>query len=166
MTDRLLSENDRKEALSRVYVRAVAARLGYVIVERDFDRDGVDIEIKAGGSMMPALALQLKATADLGALRDRHYAFRLRRRNYDLLRAESQTPRLLVVLALPRREADWMSIDEEGLLLRCQAYWLNLGGSPLSADASSITVHLPEENLFTADAARRLIQASREGVMP
>ena len=166
MTDALLSPEDRKEALSRVYVQAVAARTGYVIVSRDFDRDGIDVEIKAGGRMLPSLALQLKATSGFGSARNGYLAFPLRRRNYDLLRAESQTPRLLVVLGLPEQEADWMSIDEKGLLLRCRAYWLNLEGRPETDNRSSITVNLPEENLFTANALRSLMQASREGAMP
>lgn len=166
MTDALLSPEDRKEAISRVYVQAVAARMGYVIVNRDFDRDGIDIEIKAGGRMLPSLALQLKATSGLGRPTNGSLAFPLRRRNYDLLRVETQTPRLLVVVGLPEQEVDWMSIDEEGLLLRCRAYWLNLEGRPESGNRNSITVNLPEENLFTADALRSLMQASREGAMP
>ena len=166
MTDALLSLEDRQEALSRIYAQAVAARAGYVVVERDFDRDGVDIEIKAGGRMMPGLALQLKATTRLVRPKDGYLAFPLKIRNYDLLRIEAQTPRLLVVLSLPERESDWMTIDEEGLLLRCCAYWLNLEGSPESGNTTSVTVYLPEENLLTPDALCALMQASREGTTP
>ena len=67
MTDRLLGTADRKEALSRVYTRAVAAAAGYAVGECDFDRDGVDLRIHAGGEMRPALDLQLKATVRLAA---------------------------------------------------------------------------------------------------
>ena len=92
--------------------------------------------------------------------------FPLPLRNYDLLRVEAQTPRLLVVLNLPERETDWITIDEEGLLLRCRAYWLNLEGKPESGNTDSVTVYLPEENQLTVDALRALMQASREGAMP
>jgi hypothetical protein len=47
MADHLLAPNDREEALSRAYVAAVAAGAGYALAPMDFDRDGVDLEIKA-----------------------------------------------------------------------------------------------------------------------
>ena len=67
MNDALLTSQDREEALSRVYARAVAGA-GYVTSDCEFDRDGVDLSIHAGGAMRPALDLQLKATTgpDLG----------------------------------------------------------------------------------------------------
>lgn len=65
MTDNLLTGTDREEALSRAYVQAVAAGAGYVVATMDFDRDGVDVEIKAGGAMRPSIGLQLKATTNL-----------------------------------------------------------------------------------------------------
>ena len=102
VTDILLAAPDREEALSRVYARAVAAIAGYVTAGTDFDRDGVDLRIQSGGAMRPALDLQLKATINLRASPDGHYRFPPNRRNYDLLRMETQTPRLLVVLDLPR----------------------------------------------------------------
>jgi hypothetical protein len=49
MTDHLLTGADREEALSRAYVQAVAAGAGYIVATMDFDRDGIDVEIKTGG---------------------------------------------------------------------------------------------------------------------
>ena len=65
MNDALLTIQDREEALSRVYARAVAAGAGYATAECDFDRDGVDLRIHAGGAMRPAVDLPLKATTNL-----------------------------------------------------------------------------------------------------
>ena len=42
-----------------IYFQAAGA--GYVVAMMDFDRDGVDVEIKAGGAMRPSIGLQLKA---------------------------------------------------------------------------------------------------------
>ena len=58
----------------------------------DFDRDGVDVEIKAGGAMRPSIGLQLKATINLGDAKDGLFHFPLKRRNYDLLRLPSLIP--------------------------------------------------------------------------
>ena len=59
MTDALMTDADQKEALSRVYVEAVASRAGYLTSNYDLDRDGIDLQIHAGGGMGPALDLQL-----------------------------------------------------------------------------------------------------------
>ena len=118
MTDAILSGPDQKEALSLVYARAVAARAGYTTASSDFDRDGVDLRIEAGGAMRPALELQLKATVNLGTPKNGHMHFALKRRNYDLLTVETQTPRLLMVLDLPVDENQWVTIHPNSLVLK------------------------------------------------
>ncbi len=163
MTDALLTKADREEALSLAYARAVAAQAGYTTAERDFDRDGVDLTIHAGGLIHPAIDLQLKATVNLGKPGKQGFSFPLRRRNYDLLREATQIPRLLLVLGLPREEDCWLTVTAEQLVLRRAAYWLNLRGMGEPAGETSVTVYLPEENLFDVNALRNLMDQSREG---
>ena len=163
MTSALLSVPDQEEALSRAYAQAVAARAGYVTAVYDLDRDGVDLRIQAGGAMRPALELQLKATINLGQLHDGHFRFPLNRRNYDLLRGQTQTPRLLVVLDLPRDHREWMTITVDELVLRRCAYWLNLKGFEATENRRSVTVRIPSGNLFDVDGLRALMEQSREG---
>ena len=165
MTDMLLTVPDREEALSRVYARAVAAIAGYVTADTDFDRDGVDLRIQSGGAMRPALDLQLKATINLRASPDGHYRFPLNRRNYDLLRMDTQTPRLLVVLHLPRNEERWVTITAEELVMRRRAFWLSLSGRGATDNQSSVTVRIPMENVFDVDNLRTLMDQSRRGAI-
>ena len=101
MMDTLLSGADRKEALSRVYVKALAARAGYATSVPEPDRDSVDLRIHGGGLLRPALDLQLKATTNIAEPRDGLLPFRLSIKNYRDLSEDTQTPRLLVVLELP-----------------------------------------------------------------
>ena len=110
MSDKLLADTDSEEALSRAYIQAIAAGAGYVVATMDFDRDGVDVEIKAGGAMRPALDLQLKATINLGATNNGVFRFPLKVRNYNLLRISTQVPRLLVVLDLPKNPDEWLRV--------------------------------------------------------
>lgn len=161
--DVLLTEADRKEALSRVYAHAVAARAGYLTAVYDHDRDGVDLRIQAGGEMRPAIELQLKATVNLAATDDGYFRFPLKRRNYDLLRIETQTPRLLVVLDLPRDESRWMTITADELVLRRRAYWLNLKGMDKTTNRISVTVRIPEQNVFNPESLQALMVQSPEG---
>ena len=163
MTDRLLTSADQKASLSVVYAKAVAARAGYVTSVPDLDRDGVDLRIEAGGAMRPALDLQLKATARPAGTTGGSLSFALKRRNYDLLRVNTQTPRILVVLMLPSNRNRWMTITREELVLRRSAYWLSLRGGEETMNRSSLTVRLPVANLFDVDGLRRLMEQSRKG---
>ena len=163
MTSALLEVAGQEEALSRAYAQAVAARAGYVTAVYDFDRDGVDLRIQAGGAMRPALELQLKATINLGPPHEGHFRFPLNRRNYDLLRGQTQTPRLLVVLDLPSDQREWMTITVDELVLRRCAYWLNLKGFEATENRRSVTVRIPSGNLFDVDGLRALMEQSREG---
>ena len=163
MTDSLLTTADQGEALSCIYVRAVAVRAGYTISVPTPDRDSVDLQIQAGGAMRPALDLQLKATVNLKRRDDGHVRFPLNRRNYDLLRVETQVPRLLVVLDLPKDEDRWMTVTADELVLRHRAYWLNLQGREETSNKVSVTVAIPEGNLFNVESLRRLMEQSRGG---
>ena len=165
MSDALLGSQDREEALSRVYARAVAAVAGYLTAEPDFDRDGVDLRIHAGGAMRPALDLQLKATVNLRVSADGDLRFPLPRRNYDLLRLETQTPRLLVVLDLPSDPSRWVTIADNKLVLRHRAYWLNLRGYEATDNASSVTVRITRQNLSNVENLRTLMEQSRGGII-
>ena len=145
------------------YALAIAASAGYTTSERDLDRDGVDLSIQAGGAMRPALDLQLKATINLGDPREGVFQFPLRIRNYDLLRIPTQTPRLLVVLDLPRNQGQWMTVTRNELILRHRAYWTSLSGLEETQNAESISVSIPEQNLFDATSLHTLMEQSRSG---
>ena len=164
MTDALLTTQDREECLSKAYAHTVAARAGYTTAVYEHDRDGVDIRIQAGGSMRPAIDLQLKATINLGETDDDGcFHFPLKRVNYDKLIIATQTPRLLVVLDLPREETEWMTITADELVLRRRAYWLNLLGSTETENQWSVTVRIPELNVFDVESLRALMEQSRGG---
>ena len=164
MTDVLLTSSDQEEALSHVYACAVATRAGYTTSSCNLDRDGVDLRIHAGGAMRPALDLQLKATVNMmGNPADGYVRFPLKRRNYDLLRMETQTPRLLMVLDLPKDEDLWLTITEDALVLRHRAYWLNLRGFEETTNKYSVTVRIPQQNLFTVESLCALMDQSRGG---
>ena len=163
MNDSLLSIPDQKEALSRAYAHAVAARAGYITAVYAEDRDGVDLRIQAGGDQRPALDLQLKATVNLVKSRNGNFLFPLKRRNYDLLRIATQTPRLLVVLDLPQDKREWMTITKDDLVLRHRAYWLSLREYEKKDNLSTVTVQIPEKNLFDVNNLRELMNQSRGG---
>lgn len=128
------------------------------------DRDSVDLRIQASGPRRPALDLQLKATSALDEPQAGFVRFRLTAKNYRDLRVETQTPRLLVVFELPTDESRWMTVTGEELVLRRRAYWLSLQQGPAEdAEQQTVTVSIPERNLFDVEGLRELIERSRKG---
>ena len=79
------------------------------------------------------------------------------------MRIETQTPRLLFVLDLPEEEDQWLTITEDELVLRRQAFWLNLRGSEATENQTSVTVSIPRENVFDINSLRVLMDQSRGG---
>ena len=164
MTATLLTGPDQKEGLSLAYVKALAARAGFSTAVPEPDRDSVDVRIMAGGPRRPALDLQLKATAELAETQDGFRRFRLGIKNYDDLRVETQTPRLLVVLDLPQDEAQWMTVTTEELVLRRRAYWMSLQqGHEEVVRQETVTVRIPEGNVFDVPTLQTLMERSRSG---
>lgn len=165
MSDTLMAMTDREEALSRAYISAVTAVAGYVTALQDFDRDGVDVQIRAGGDMRPSLDIQLKATINLGVAADGVFRFPLKRRNYDLLRELTIIPRILVVLDLPKDEADWVSVGADQLIMRRCAYWASLAGLKETENTDSVTISIKSNNRFDVDALRALMERARSGAV-
>jgi hypothetical protein len=163
LSDELLTPQDIEEALSRAFVQAIAARAGYTISYSDFDRDGIDIEIKAGGLFRPRIDAQLKATVNLGDSNNGVFKYALNRRNYDLLRAATQSPRILIVLALPKDPQRWLTLTTEELILRRCAYWCSLKGAPESSNKASVTVDVRDTNVFGIESLKALMEQSRRG---
>ena len=162
--NKMLTSADRKERLSLVYVKALAARAGFTISERDLDRDSIDVSIHGGEPQHPSLDLQLKATTKLGPEGNGCRSFpSLSIKNYNDLRCPTQTPRLLVVLELPQEEFHWMMVTPEELTLRRRAYWLSLQGEREVPNKETVTVHIPEDNRLDVEALQTLMERSRNG---
>ena len=163
LDDRVLSRADREEMLSRAYVRAVAGYAGYALSKWDLDRDGVDLTVHAKGEMSSQVALQLKATVNLGVVgADGCYRYDLEMKDYVRLIMPSQVPRYLVVLALPRDEAEWLEVSVDQLVLRRSAYFVSLVGLPERENTSTVRVRIPGRNLFDVGNLRVLLEESRK----
>ena len=164
MTGTLLTGPDQMEQLSLVYIRALAARAGFVTSKPELDRASVDLQVQDGGPNRPAINLQVKATTNLGEPRNGHLSFRLSIKNYNDLREHTQTPRLLVVFEMPANQSKWMTVTSDELILRRRAYWLSLQGrdnKPIPQQA--IMVRIPAANVFDVAALKRLMEESRLG---
>jgi hypothetical protein len=165
----LLTKNHRQEALARAYIQAIASRAGMNSSLRSFDY-GIDVTLhdiwrrgrryhESGYKIDIQAKSTIAATLTVTAVQ-----YDLEIKNYDDLRlAPAGSPRLLVVLVLPDKEAEWTTQTEEQLVIHRAAYWLSLVGRGPVSNSRMFRVVMPRENLFTVDALRGLIQRLRKG---
>jgi hypothetical protein len=165
----LLTRSHRQEALSKAYVRAVAAHAGLAVSEPESDY-GIDMSLRAitlrgkrRRDLGPQLDLQLKSTTR-AAVGDAHLSYDLEVVNYDDLREpEVQAARILVVLVMPNDEGQWLSQSHEELALRHCAYWLSLKGYPPTQSTTTVRVSIPLANVFSVAALQKIMERLRKG---
>jgi hypothetical protein len=165
----MLPQNQRQEALSRAYVRAVAAKAGVICVETVQDL-GIDLFLRAverhGSSYRdtgPQIDVQLKSTTRAD-VREAEIAYDLEVRAYELLRMNVPgCPRLLVVLVLPDDVAQWLSQSPDELILRRCAYWLSLRGAGPTPNQTTIRLAIPPANVFSVEAVQEMMKTLKAG---
>ena len=76
---------------------------------------------------------------------------------------QTQTPRLLVVLDMPAEEEEWFSQTADALILRRCAYWLALKECEPVENRHTVTVRIPQCNVFDLSGLQFLMEQSRKG---
>ena len=157
-----MTPNLRMEQHSFTYVKAIAAQAGYKVNRPDNDTDSVDGVLMSDLGRRPRIDFQAKATSQ-DVLSDGTLRFALPVHNYNNLRAETLTPRILVVLLMPQEETNWLIQSEEELCLRYCAYWLSLEGEPETSNTFSVTVQIPTANVFSVNQLNHLMDRVNRG---
>ena len=165
-----MTENDQKEAISRAYVKAVAAAAGFATYQPSVDDDSIDLGIAAsstsGCAKRPRLEMQLKCTASVPP-EEPTLSFPIKKKNYDDLRpSEVAIPRILLVMLVPDNLADWLNHTERELAIRRCTYWLSLRDMPETMNEKSVTVAIPRTNVFSVDGLRSMMNRIDQGGLP
>lgn len=165
----MLPTNQLMEALSRAYVRTIAARAG-VICDDVLQDYGVDLFIRefapVGKRYLDVgrqIDLQLKSTTR-AALNDKSVLYDLDVPAYNLLRQLSPVPRLLILVVLPEDPLLYLEQSEEQLLLRGCAYWLSLRGAQATDNERTIRLPVPRTNLFSVAGIEQMLVRLRGGL--
>ena len=154
--------NALKERFSLAHIYAVATSAGYLVDEVRVDRDSVDGVLKGDFGRRPRIDFQAKATArDL--VRNDHIAFPLPIKNYDELRADTLTPRLLVVVLLPDDQSQWLDQSSEATCMRYCGYWLSLANLPPLPNTTTRTVQIPLTQVFDRRQLTELMAKAEAG---
>ncbi|MCY3932746.1 MAG: DUF4365 domain-containing protein [Acidobacteria bacterium] len=141
MIEAILSDHNRKAAMSHAYVSALAAEAGLSLQPGpDPDIDSVDATIRSGSPERDVIDLQLKATAAPEVKSDGLH-FRLKQKNYNDMVMPRAVPLLLVVLELPSNESEWMDCTPERLIIKKCGWWLSLAGrEPVDSDSRTVVI--------------------------
>jgi Domain of unknown function (DUF4365) len=161
---KVLGINDIKEELSHAYIHAIASVAGYSFERIKVDRDSVDVVISARGKLdpgsiihSPKIDVQLKASSTIDPS-GVGFTFVLSKKNYDDLRiSDTMCPRILIVLALPQDQAEWLSITREQLVAKRGAFWFTLKGMPSTDNETSNTITIPTSNHFDTNCLRNMM---------
>ncbi len=169
----MLTDEHRKEDLSRAYVQAIAARAGINIAlntrNHDYGIDGafhqiVIVQNKRFESGI-SLDFQLKASTR-HTKKEHHIHYELDAKTYGQLVNRANRPRatpsILLLLCLPEKFEDQFCMSEEELILRNCCYWTSLFEKPVD-NVHSITIPIQRSNLFTPESLNNLLNQIERG---
>lgn len=162
-----------KEALSCAFMTALAAKARVLLnIGETFDYgiDGYLREVQRfhnGRHMANGLALdfQLKATAswenDPG---DEHIAYDLEVKAYNdiAIRPPEEAGMVLILLCLPKQEAEWVQASTDALKLKHCCYWYRItGGCIAKNEEQRETIYIPKRNILDEIALTTLLSEER-----
>jgi hypothetical protein len=157
-----VSPTKRQEHFGDLFLLAVAHMAGCAVTRPDTDNDSIDWTLSCRLPHRPKVDVQMKTTTMDQGGDGADIRYPLKRKNYDDLIIEAFSPRILVLVALPREIDAWLSQTPEQLVLRRCAYWVSLAGKPQSDNESSVTVSLPRTNLLTVQTLQEMMQRINE----
>ena len=157
-----MTPNLQIEQRSLVVVRAVAADAGYQVIRPEVDDDSVDGMLMAGFGRRPRIEFQAKATAR-NIVRGDSLRFPLPIKNYNELRVESWTPRILIVALVPDETQPWLLQTDDELCLRGGVYWASLADMPPVSNTTSVTVRIPTDNIFNRAQLEEMMSRAEAG---
>lgn len=73
-------------------------------------------------------------------------------------------PFLLILLCLPKDDAEWLTVSADQLILQKCAFWAKLEGTE-TENKDSKRIKIPQSNVFTPHAVGSILSDIRTGVM-
>lgn len=163
-----------QEQFQIAYVNSVAAAAGCIVGELRID-DGIDLTLRHKASChtsindrVARLEVQLKATGSgLAHAKSGFVSAVMSKDRFEefSIGAGGQTlPKIVVILAMPVQQDDWIESSDAELRLRHCAYWVNLEGQTTAAKRP--TVKAPTSNRFDDVALIGMMARIGQGQKP
>jgi hypothetical protein len=168
----MITEEHRKEGLSRAYIMAVAHHAGFNCALREFDYgiDGTFIEVSdmtAGGKVESGFKLDFQAKASIRATHANDVIkYPLEADAFNRLVArQGGTARILILLELPVNPDEWLTLTDEQLVLKRCAWWHSLAGQMPTPNANTQTIQIPATQRFDVPALNALMNRVKAGTL-
>lgn len=164
----VITKNHRQEDLSRAYALAIGAAAGVLVslgASHDYGVDGDFRAVARRGSRIVATGIgvdfQLKASIRWKKEAET-IVYDLEADAYnDLVERTYGIPLILILLCLPKTEAEWLVCSESRLLLRRACYWFEPAGVA-TGNSSTTRIRIPRTNLFDVAALTNRMEAARQ----
>lgn len=162
----MLTENHIREGLSRAYISAVAHRAGYnCSFSREFDY-GVDgslheIKMRDNRRVENGFTIDFQAKASkLVTINSTSVVYDLEAKSFNDLTDPDRNPAvpfILILLAMPDKDAEWITHTRSELTLRRCAYWMSLRGVAPTTNTERRRIEIPIGNVFDVPGVRDLM---------
>jgi hypothetical protein len=168
----MLTRQHIQEGLSCAYALAVACRAGYscsFTSRFDYGIDGTfqEITLRNGERCDSGFQtqFQLKARTTCAFTEDA-LIYDLAVRNYNqLVATDVGTPRILLVLAMPEEDTEWLDLSIDALILRRCMRWHSLRGQEPTSNEHTQRIRIPLDQPLTVEGLRALMQRVRAGAL-
>lgn len=162
----MITEQHRKEGLSRAFIQAIAAKAGMTVsinaASHDYGIDGQFHKVSTLGKKLKEtginLDFQLKATTDF-SIQEKSVQYSLDSSTYNMLSQRSHprvTPAILILLCLPKDPREWFQISEKSLVLKNCCYWTRIN-SGTTSNTASVTIQIPTNNFLSPESLMLLM---------
>ena len=133
----------------------------------DFILTNVSCRPKTGGGFRYVegddFKVQLKCTHEID-IRDQNIIYPLEAKNYgDLIDTSITVPRILVLMHVPKETENWLSHENDHIILRHSAYWVSLRGRDASSNIESVTIQIPVLQRFTPSTIQGIFNKRKVG---
>lgn len=141
-----------KEKFQEGYVRAVASAAGCNVIGNPEIDEGIDISLSHKSEFHQIsdvrLDIQMKASSRIIQPDDSFITTRLSRKRFEQLAIPNPTiNKIVLIMALPESQEDWVRASQEKLELYHAMYWVNLAGLPHSG-SESVMIKAPLTQVF------------------
>ncbi|MCC4771047.1 DUF4365 domain-containing protein [Methanosarcina sp. DH2] len=171
----MITMQHSEEFLSIAAMNAIAAMAGVELECRathDYGIDGTIREIRDFPAIgkVPGLTMdyQLKSTVNWNCRKD-FIIYNLEVKNYNkmVIRFKdniAKTPYVLILLCLPKKRDEWLSISPEEIILRKCCYWYEVSADDdISENEYTITIKIPKNNIFLPETISKMFEYMRCG---
>ena len=151
-----LTVQHQKELLQRAYISAIAATAGVNVhinkAEFDYGIDGHFSMIRQtdSGDLFEdgKLEFQMKASTEV-TVRKKYITYKLDAKTHRKLIQRACEPAMLILLVLPKEQDQWLTLNQDAMIVQKCCYWHFLVGESPTKNSSKKTIHFPIDNVLT-----------------